>query len=252
MGTFFCTSVFVNFAPGGFYWKAIQSIWKPMVQLYPQSFLSQHLPAVIFEKITQSITMEYWNLRFNLKMGPALFRRCVLETIIFRFSVSLDVWGTLKQLWRRYQCQFSCFTWFTVPPYDERHKSVQPKEHFLSIARLDIKCGEPLCGITLQESVSITSTGALFYRIHHFVSLSRQVQETLWNLSIGHGAMVEWCILQAALPKKTTQYNGGGLRYLIIFLVHDDIEMAYATILASLSCLPSPPVDSLISNSLQV
>ena len=143
--------------------------------------------------------MEYWNLRFNLKMGPALFRRCVLETIIFRFSVSLDVWGTLKQLWRRYQCQFSCFTWFTVPPYDERHKSVQPKEHFLSIARLDIKCGEPLCGITLQESVSITSTGAL----------SRQVQETLWSLSIGHGAMVEWCILQAAPPQKTTQYNGG-------------------------------------------
>ena len=44
----------------------------------------------------------------------------------------------------------------------------------------------------------------------------------------------------------------GGLCYLIIFLVHDDIEMAYATILASLFCLPSPPVDSLISNSLQV
>ena len=157
--------------------------------------------------------MEYWNLRFNLKMGPALFRRCVLETIIFRFSVSLDVWGTLKQLWRRYQCQFSWFTWFTVPPYDERHKSVQPKEHFLSIARLDIKCGEPLCGITLQKSVSIASTGALsnvlsFVNINIIQSLSRQVQETLWSLSIGHGAMVEWCILQAAPPKKTTQYNG--------------------------------------------
>ena len=141
MGTFFApVFLLMNLAPGGFYWKAIQSIWKPIVQLYPRSFWSTFAGSYFWE-ITQSITMEYWNLRFNLKMGPALFRRCVLETIIFRFSVSLHVWGTLKQLWRRYQCQFSCFTWFTVPPYDERHKSVQPKEHFLSIARLDIKCG---------------------------------------------------------------------------------------------------------------
>ena len=62
-----------------------------------------------------------------------------------------------------------------------------------------------------------------------------------------------WNDVSSKLPPQKKQRNiMGGLCYLIIFLVHDDIEMAYATILASLSCLPSPPVDSLISNSLQV